>query len=424
MDLYAIIAMIVLVAFSALFSATETAFNTFNRVRLKNLASQGNRRAQLVLDTAEKYDSFLSTVLIGNNIVNIALTAIATTQFLELFEGSEISGSAVSTAVTTVVVLIFGEISPKTVAKEKADGFAMGVVPFIRLLMVIFTPLCLFFGGWKKLLSLIFKTGETQAMTDEELMTIVDEAQQDGGIDEQEGELIRSAIEFTDGEAESVMTHRLDVVALDKDTPFGDIPEIFRECGFSRLPVYEETIDNIIGVLHEKDFYYAERDGIRDIADIVKKPLMITRHVKISKLLTEFQKAKSHLAVVLDDYGGTLGIVTLEDVIEELVGDIYDEHDEIEEAQVTEHDDGTVTLPGDTKLSEMFEMLELEMPEDEELPQTVSGWVTMLLGEFPEVGVSVSYKDIVATVTAIDDKLATEVKIVRTEPESTEDEEK
>jgi len=420
MDLYAIIAMLVCIAFSALFSATETAFNTFNRARLKNLASQGNRRAKLVLDASEKYDAFLSTVLIGNNIVNIALTAIATAQFLEIFKDSNVSGSAVSTAVTTVVVLIFGEISPKTVAKEKADGFAMAVVPFIRLLMVLFTPLCLLFGAWKRLLSLVFKTGETQAMTDEELMTIVDEAQQDGGIGEQEGELIRSAIEFTDGEAESIMTHRTDVVALDKDTPFDEITDIFRSCGFSRLPVYEETIDSIIGVLHEKDFNYAERDGVRDITAIIKKPLMITSHVKISKLLNEFRSAKSHLAVVLDDYGGTMGIVTLEDVLEELVGDIYDEHDEVEEVQVTEHDDGTVTLTGDTKISEMFEMFEIEIPEDEELPQTVSGWVTMMLGEFPEVGVSVGYKGIIATVTAVDDKLASEVKIVRCEKDEDE----
>jgi len=416
MEPYAIIAMIILVAFSGFFSATETAFNTFNRARLKNLASQGNKRAELTLAISDKYDAFLSTILIGNNIVNIALTAIATVQFVNLFADTEISGSAVSTAVTTVVVLIFGEISPKTVAKEKADGFAMAVAPIVNIIMILFTPLCLIFSAWKRLLKVIFKIGETKAMTDEEIMTIVDEATQDGGIGEQEGELIRSAIEFTDAEVEAIMTPRVDVVAIDKESTPEEISAMFRTSGFSRLPVYEETIDNIVGILHEKDFYYARKDGCTDITPLLKKPFMITGHVKISRLLTQFQQAKTHMALVLDDYGGTMGIVTLEDVIEELVGDIYDEHDEVEAEQVTEHSDGTVTVAGDTRTSELFEMFELGEPEDEELPQTVSGFVTMLLGEFPEVGVSVDYDNIHIEVTAVDDKLATEVKVTRTEP--------
>ena len=414
MDIYAIIAMVVLILLSGLFSATETAFNTFNRAKLKNLAQNGNKRAELVLVTADNYDALLSSILIGNNIVNIALTAIATVQFVSLLGNS---GSAVSTAVTTVLVLIFGEVSPKSVAKEKADGFVMAIVPFIRILIVLFTPLNLFFKLWKKLLSVIFKSGESKGMTDEEIMTIVDEAQQDGGIDEQEGELIKSAIEFTDAEVEAIITPRVDVVAIDKDTPYDEIAEIFRTSGFSRLPVYEETVDSIIGILHEKDFYHSAVNGDADIVSLLKKPFMITCHVKISKLLTQFQQAKSHMAVVLDDYGGTMGIVTLEDVIEELVGDIYDEHDEVEDSQVTEHSDGTVTLAGDTRTAELFEMFELDSEDDEELPQTVSGWVTMMLGEFPEVGVTIDYESIRVRVTGVDDKLATEVRITRIEPE-------
>ncbi len=413
-NLTMIIAIVILIMMSAMFSATETAFNTFNRVRMKNLASDGNKRAALVIKMSEDYDSLLSTILIGNNIVNIGLTAIATVMFVNWFPTS---GAAISTAVTTVLVLIFGEVSPKSIAKEKPDGFCMAIAPVIRVLMAVFTPLNLFFRAWKKLLAKIFKTGETQAMTDDEIMTIVDEAQQDGGIDEQEGELIRSAIEFVDAEAADIITPRVDVVAIEKDASFEEITEIFHTTGFSRLPVYEETIDNIIGILHEKDFFYICKEGISDMLSVLKKPFLVTCHVKISRLLTEFQQAKAHMAVVLDDYGGTMGIVTLEDVIEELVGDIWDEHDEVVE-QVTEHSDGTVTLAGDAKTVEMFEIFDIHPDSEEELPQTVSGWVTMQLGEFPEQGVEFDFGELHVEVTKVDDKLVEEVKITKVQSET------
>lgn len=415
-----IIAIVILIAFSAVFSATETAFNTFNRVRMKNLAADGNKKAQRVLDLSEKYDALLSTVLIGNNIVNIALTAIATAMLVALFGSGR--GPAISTAVTTVLVLIFGEITPKTIAKEKPDGYAMAIAPFIRILTVFFTPLNLFFGLWKKMLAKLFKLGGQQVMTEDELITIVDEVQQDGVIDEQEGELIRSAIEFVDGDVESIMTPRVDVVALDCETPCSEIAEIFYETGFSRLPVYEETIDNIIGVIHEKDFYYAYRNGDTDIKELLKKPFMITSHVKISKLLTQFQQAKAHMAIVLDDYGGTMGIVTLEDVIEELVGDIWDEHDEVDEEQITKISDGTTLFSGDTRTAEMLEHFEIAANDEEELPQTVSGFVTMVLGEFPTAGAEFDYEGLHFEVTKVDDKLAEEVKITVIPKEEDEEE--
>lgn len=407
-----IIAIVVLIAMSGMFSATETAFNTFNRVRMKNLASDGNKRATLVMELSENYDALLSTILIGNNIVNIGLTAIATVMLVAWFPTS---GAAISTAATTVLVLIFGEVSPKSIAKEKPDGFAMTIAPVIRALMVLFTPLNFFFRIWKKLLAALFKLDTTQVTTDEEIKTIVDEAQQDGGIDEQEGELLRSAIEFTDAEVADIMTPRVDVVAIDKDTSFEETTEIFHTSGFSRLPVYEETVDNIIGILHEKDFFYICKESGSDILSVLKKPFLITCHVKISKLLTQFQQAKAHMAVVLDDYGGTMGIVTLEDVLEELVGDIWDEHDEVVE-QVTEHSDGTVTLTGDTRTLEMFELFEMEPEDEDELPQTVSGWVTMQLGEFPEAGVEFDFDGLHVEVTKVDDKLVEEVKITKLEP--------
>ena len=414
-----IAAMVILIMMSALFSATETAFNTFNRVRMKNLASDGSKRAALVLKLSEDYDSLISTILIGNNIVNIATTAIATVMFVAWFPNN---GAALSTAVTTVVVLIFGEVSPKSIAKEKPDGFVMTVAPFIRMLIVVFTPLNFFFRAWKRMLAKIFKLDGDKAMTEEELITIVDEAQEDGGIGEEEGELIRSAIEFTDVDAEEIITPRVDVVAIERDAPFDDITEIFHTTGYSRLPVFEDTIDNIVGILHEKDFFYTCKNKQQSLDSVLKKPFFITCHVKLSKLLSQFQQEKTHIAVVLDDYGGTMGIVTLEDVLEELVGEIWDEHDEVEEVQVTELSDGTVTFAGDMRTLEMLEHFNIKPEDEDELPQTVSGFVTMQLGEFPEVGANFDFEGIHIEVVEIDDKLVEEVRVTKIESDAESDE--
>ena len=412
-----IVGMVILIAMSAMFSATETAFNTFNRVKMKNLASDGNKRAALVLKLSEDYDALLSTILIGNNIVNISLTAIATVMFVKWFPHN---GAAISTAITTVLVLIFGEVSPKSIAKETPDVFSMAIAPFMRALMVLFTPLNAFFRLWKRLLAKLFKLDNEKGMTEEELITIVDEAQQDGGIDEQEGELIRSAIEFTDAEVEEIITPRVDVVAIDDDTSYEEITEIFHTTGFSRLPVYDDTIDNIIGILHEKDFFYTCRGKDEPLSAVLKKPFFITCHVKISKLLTQFQQEKTHIAVVLDDYGGTMGIVTLEDVLEELVGDIWDEHDEVVE-QVTENSDGTVTFAGDTRTLEMLEHFDIIPDDEDELPLTVSGWVTMQLGGFPEAGVAFDYECLHVEVTKVDDKLVEEITVTMLDTDKSDD---
>lgn len=417
--IYMIVAMAVLILLSGMFSATETAFNTFNRVKMKNLASDGNKRAALVLKLSDNYDSLLSTILIGNNIVNIATTAIATVLFVSLYGDS---GAAISTAVTTVAVLIFGEVSPKSIAKEKPDGFVMTVAPIIRLLVILFTPLNLFFSAWKKLLAKIFKLGSKDVLTDEELITIVEEAQEEGGIGEEEGELIRSAIEFNDVDAQEIITPRVDVVAIEKDASFEEITEIFHTTGYSRLPVYEDTVDNIIGILHEKDFFYTCKQNSLSLDAVLKKPFFITCHVKLSKLLSQFQQEKTHIAIVLDDYGGTMGIVTLEDVLEELVGEIWDEHDEVAEEQVTELSDGTVTFAGDMRTLEMLEHFDIKAEDEDELPQTVSGFVTMQLGEFPEVGANFDFEGIHVEVTEIDDKLVEEVRVTVIEHDAESDE--
>ncbi|MBQ8509072.1 MAG: HlyC/CorC family transporter [Clostridia bacterium] len=407
-----IIAIVILVFMSGIFSATETAFSTFNRVRMKNLASDGNKRAELVLRLAEDYDSLITTILIGNNIVNITLASIATVLFVKWYPAN---GAALSTAVTTVIVLIFGEVSPKSIAKEMPDSFAMTIAPVVRVIRIMFTPLNFLFRIWKKLLAKIFKFKGAAAMTEDELMTIVDEAQQDGGINEQEGELIRSAIGFDDAEVADIITPRVDVVAVDKDTPIEEIEELFHDTGFSRLPVYDDTIDNIVGVLHEKDFTYMTRSGGTDIMPILRKAFFVPCRVKISKLLKQFQQEKAHMAIVLDDYGGTMGVATLEDVIEELVGDIWDEHDEVVEL-FTKNEDGSVTISGNARPLDMYDYFDVEPEEEDDLPQTVNGWVTMELGRMPEVGEEFDCGNLHVQVTKTDEKMVEEIRVTLIEP--------
>ncbi len=403
---------------SAIFSATETAFLSFNRVRMKTMASDGDKRAQRVMKLADDYDALLSTLLIGNNIVNILLASMATLLFVEWFPSN---GAGISTAVSTVVVLIFGEVSPKSIAKESPDSFAKFIAPFIGTLKTLFTPVNFLFRQWKRLLAKIFKFSGDTAMTGDELITIVDEAEHDGGIGEQEGELIRSAIEFDDVEAADIITPRVDIVAVPEDATMDEIAEVFHESGYSRLPVYKNSIDDIIGVLHEKDFYHMRQNGGGDIASVLGKALNVPCHIKISKLLSCFQREKAHMAVVLDDYGGTMGIATLEDVLEELVGEIWDEHDEVVEL-MTPEPDGSVIVAGIASPDDLFGFFEIEPDDDDELPQTVNGWVTRVCGELPNEGDSFDAEGLHVTVLKTDGKLVEKIRAERIEPEEAEEE--
>lgn len=413
-----LVVIVFLVMMSAVFSATETSFLTFNRVRMKNLAADGDKRAALVMKLADEYDAMLSTILIGNNIVNIAMSSIATVLFIDWFPKN---GAAISTIVSTIVVLIFGEISPKSIAKESPDSFVKFIAPFIQGIKILFTPVNYLFGLWKKLLAKIFKFSGDQAMTGEELITIVDEAEHDGGIGEQEGELIRSAIEFDDVEAADILTPRVDIVAVPESASFEEIAEVFHESGYSRLPVYRDTIDNIIGVIHEKDFYHMCHHNGQPISAVLGKALNVPCHIKISKLLTSFQCEKAHMAVILDDYGGTMGIATLEDVLEELVGEIWDEHDEVVEL-ITPEPDGSVIVAGNANPDDLFSFFDID-PDDDELPQTVNGWVTRVCGELPEEGDFFEAEGLHVTVLKTDGKLVESVRVERIEEETDEDDE-
>lgn len=328
-----IVTLIVLVMCSAYFSATEMAFSSLNRIRLKNLANDGNKRAVLALSLIDRYDDLLSSILIGNNVVNIAASAIATVLFIEML-GSD-AGATMSTVVMTVVVLIFGEISPKSLAKEQPESFAMFSASIMRVLIWIMTPFNWLFGLWKKLLQKVFKTKENTGITDEELLTIVEEAQSEGEIDEEEGDLIKSAIEFKDLDAGDILTARVDLTAVDVEEDHQAIYRVFMESRFSRIPVYKDTIDNIIGVIHQRDFFVMLHTKGQTLQEIIKPVIYVSDSIKISKLIKHLQKSKSHMAIVTDEYGGTMGIVTMEDILEELVGEIQDEEDT--EGMVKQH---------------------------------------------------------------------------------------
>ncbi|MDO4173230.1 MAG: hemolysin family protein [Eubacteriales bacterium] len=405
-DSVSLILIVVCVIFSAYFSATETAFSSLNRIRVKNMAEKGNKKAALVLRLEENYDSLLSTILIGNNIVNIASASIATVLFVRML-GEDI-GPSVSTAVTTVVVLIFGEVSPKSIAKESPEKFAMFSAPFLRVLMVILTPFNFLFRQWKRLLSRLFQTQEDRSITEEELLTIVEEAEQEGGIDAEEGTLIRSAIEFSEIEAVDILTPRIDITAVSLDTPKEDIAAVFAETGFSRLPVYEDSIDNITGIIYQKDFHHYVYNTEKDVLSIIRPALYTSQGKKIGDLLKQLQMKKSHIAVVLDEFGGTVGIVTMEDILEELVGEIWDEHDEVVE-EIQKVSDSEYTVLGGANVEKLFELLDID---DELDVVTVSGWVMDEIGGVPQKGDRFTYRNLQVCVLEMDGKRVDKIQVI------------
>ena len=303
---YLIISIVILIIFSAFFSATETAFSTYNKIKMKNEASSGNKRAQTVLYLSEDYDRLLSTILIGNNIVNIASTTLSTILFTQLFGGAK--GPTLSTVVMTVLVLIFGEISPKSIAKDMPESFAMAVAPFLKIIYIILKPLNSLFTLWKKLLTKIIKIKNPDIITEEEVLTIVEEATHDGTFNEHESDLIRNAIEFDDLEVSEICTPRTGIVAVKDTAEVDEVTSVFNECGFSRLPVYKKSIDNIIGFINQKDYYRYVVEGQKSMSDIIKPMPLIPPTTNISKLMRNLQQQHTQIALIIDEYGGTFGI--------------------------------------------------------------------------------------------------------------------
>ncbi len=409
-----IIIIAVCIILSMYFSATETAFSCLNRIRIKNKAENGNKRASLVLKMVDKYDEMLSTILVGNNIVNILCSSVATLLFVNLLKDPDL-GATVSTVVITALLLVFGEISPKTIAKEHPEGLAMFSAPVLHFLMIILTPVTFIFKLWQKLISMVFKSSDDQGITEEELLTIVDEAEQDGNLDKDESELIRSAIEFNELEVRDIFTPRIDISAIPADITKEEAAKVFSETGYSRLPVYEGSLDNVTGILYLKDFYNSAFNRKTNISDIIKPVIFVPKSKKISDLRKELQQQQLHIAVVMDEFGCTVGIVTLEDILEELVGEIWDEHDEIIR-EISKVDENKYLVSGKANIEKVFEMLDMESDFE---AVTVGGWVMETLERIPAAGDSFTYQNLQVQVLKMMGKRIEQIELVRL-PEETD----
>ena len=395
------IIIVVLILLSGFFSGTETAFSCANKIKLKSFAALGKRNAKAVSDFADKnYDKLVTTILIGNNIVNLTASGLAVILFEGLLKGTGVDHTTISTAVMTVVVLIVGEITPKYLASVYPEKFCFIFYPLMQLFYWILIPVRFVFDGFKWLLTKIFRLKKDDSITDEELMSLVDEAEEDGTLKEDESELVRSALEFDDQKVEDILVPRVNVIAANLHSSMDEICEVFRKHGYSRIPIYEETIDHIVGLIHERDFFLAYLKGEKSVKSILQEVVFTTEYTRISTLLKQLQKEKVHMAVVSDEYGGVVGIVTLEDVLEELVGDIWDEHDE-EEVLYGSISDNEYWVDGKMNLDEFFDLYDMEEDDENFEAITVGGWVTEECGGIPPVGETFRYKKL-------------EIKVVKT----------
>lgn len=399
-----IVTLLILVVMSAYFSATETAFTSLNRIRMKNRAENGSRRAEKTLALAEEYDKLLSTILIGNNIVNITATTVSTVLCTKWFHQY---GPTVATVALTIIILVFGEITPKSLAKERPEDFAMFSQPLLKLFMVVLTPLNYLFTQWKKLMSKVFRARGDDGITEEELVGMVDQAQTEGGLDEHESDLIRNAIEFNDLEVSELLTPRVDLTAADEESTMEELASLFAETGYSRIPIYHESIDNIVGFVHEKDFYAARYRGETALSSLISPVFCTTGNTKAFELLRILQRSKVHMAVVVDEYGGTQGIVTLEDILEELVGEIWDEHDEVIEI-FQKQPDGSYLIACSADLDDMYDLFQVKGTCD---AATVSGWVLEQVGRVPEAGDTFQAEGLDVTVTRVEHRRVLEIRV-------------
>lgn len=402
-----VIIIIILILLSAYFSATETAFSSVNKIRLKTESSQGSKRAKRTLAMAENYDTLLSTILIGNNIVNIVMASLAAVLFTNLLGGS---GITVSTVVITVVVLVFGEITPKSLAKEFSNSFAMKTVGVLNFFIIILKPFNFLFSQWKKLLEKAFNFEKHSSVTQAELMTIVDEAQSQGAIEEQDGELIRSVMDFNDMELSRILTPRVDIIAVEETDDTSRLAEIFKEHEFSRIPVYRDTVDTIVGVIHEKDYYSSLSNKYIKISDLMNDIPVFTENMKVYNAMRIMQKSRLHMAVVVDEFGGTVGIVTMEDILEELVGEIWDEHDDVTHS-FKKVGTGSYIVSCGADCKGIFELLGIDFDAEAQDYVTVSGWVLQQLKKIPQTGDSFEYKNLDVTVTKTNSRRVVEIKV-------------
>lgn len=418
--MFNVILIILLICFSAMFSSCETTFSTVNKVRLKNYAAQGNSKAKKALKIAESFDNSLTAILIGNNIVNIASTSLSTVLFTDLF-GSK--GVGIATVVMTIVVLIFGEILPKTFAKENAEKFAFFFASPLYLLIILMTPLVKFFTAFKNLVSRFYKSPDkAPSVTEDELKYIIDEIEEEGVLEKSEGKLVRSALDFDETTVSKILIPRVKVTGIEVNTPVEEIKNVFLTEMFSRLPVYDKNMDNIIGIITQKDFFKMISENRSNIRDIIKNVVFVSEFKLINDALHEMQRSKTHMSVILDQYGGTKGIITMEDIIEELVGEIYDEDDEII-SPINRISENHYEASGALTIDEMLEALGLPEGFITSSSNTVSGWVMEITGHIPEVDECIQYDCFNIKILEKDAQKINKIQIIVSVPEPAQSDE-
>lgn len=414
---------ILLVICSAFFSSTETAYSSVNKVRLKNYADNGNKKAKTALYISENYDKALSTLLVGNNIVNILASSLGTLLFTGYF--GEATGTLMSTVVLTVVILIFGEVTPKNLAIQNSENMCLASASILRFLMIVFTPITFLLLQLNKLIKKLKHKGSEKepSVTEDELKYIVESIEEEGVLEEQESELVQSALEFDEKTAYDILTPRVDMISIDIEDDSEKIRNIILTERYSRIPVYQGNIDNIIGILHTRD-YLEEMLNNRepDIKKLIQPVYFIYRSKKLSALLADFKYKRLHIAVVTDDYGGTLGIVTMEDLLEQLVGDIWDEDEEIEH-KYKKLDDNKYEISGDMNINDMLELFEKDSKYIDSDSKSVGGWVIEQVGDIPEKGHKFTYREFTITVNKVEDQRVSLVTILYS-PKKNEDDDK
>lgn len=402
------ILIIVFLLFSAFFSAAETAFSAVNKTHLRALAEDGNKGAEKTLKLIEDYDKLISTILIGNNIVNIALASTSALLFVNIFKNNQDLGATLSSVFATTMVLIFGEVTPKTITIDRPSQVAMFTTPAIGLMEKLFTPFTFFFSHWKNLIYyFIGKDTESEKMSQQELMLLLNDVQDSGTIDEKEGELLKNALTFNDTEVQEILTHRVDIKAADINTSKEDIIKLFDETKLSRLIIYQKNIDNVVGVLHQKDLYVNGTTTDKSLQELITKPIFTHPTEKIDDLLRKMQKEKAHLAIIVDEYGGTFGLVTVEDILEELVGDIWDDHDLVEN-DFTKLADNSYMVNGKTNFEDFCKYFNLKAKSGS---TSVAGWIMEMMEKIPTQGESFTYKNLTVHIEKINNKRIRKIKV-------------
>jgi len=419
-----LVILLFLMCLSAFFSLAEMAYSSLNRIKLKSLAEKSKKkgkRARLAIKLHEIYDKILSTVVIGNNIVNIGSSALATAILIGIFGNM---GVSIATAVMTFLVLVFCEISPKVIAKESPEITALRTAPLLRFFVWFFTPLSYLAGEWKKFIIKVFSVKQDRSTTEDELLSFVGEVRQEGGINIHEERMIRQVIDFDDLKASEIYTPRMDVEAVPAASAVEEIDLKFTETGFSRLPVFKDSVDNILGIIHFKDFYHDVIKGHKQLNEIIKPVIFVAKTIKIGKLLRTLQEKQAHVAVVIDEHGGTLGIITIEDIVEELVGEIWDENEKVVEPVKKTNEGGYLVL-GNVNFSDMLEFIgvkENEEPAVEETPAeetfsetvpdtTVANWIMEKLGRLPRAGEKLTWRKFSIIVTRVQRHRVMEVRV-------------